>query len=189
MKNKRLRRFRDLLLSLTICVNTPALAKQLPVEHPLCHDITTEVVYPMQLGALQLRSGDSGWVYLDGAGELLVSSSISKNPTFPASNGLIRLRGPAQHRIQLDLAHVADNTGSHGDDSLQVNSIRLFANHTIEVRHIVNNQYEVVLPTALNSDAVEIELRVGLEAQVKATAVPQQLTTSVQLRCLSVAER
>lgn len=143
----------------------------------------------MQLGTLQLRSGDTGWVYLDGTGELFVSSGISKNPTLPASNGLIRLRGPAQHRIHLELAHATGNLSSDKDQFLQVNSIQLFANHTIEVQHVVNNHYEVVLPAALDSDAVEIELRLGLEAQVWATSVPQKLTTTVQLRCLGVVER
>ncbi|WP_404400539.1 hypothetical protein LG288_11105 [Idiomarina seosinensis] len=189
MKNKQLGRFICLVLSLMAYVNAPTIAKPLPIVHTLCPEITTEVVHPMQLGSLQLRSGDTGWVYLDGAGELFVSSNISKNPTFPASNGLIRLRGPAQHRIHLELAYATDNLSAENDKFLQVNSIRLFASQTTEVRHVVNDQYEVVLPASPNSDAIEIELQLGLEAQVRTTNVPQKLTTSVQLRCLSVAER
>ena len=179
------------------------MAQTLAMKHPLCPEVSTEIVYTMQLGSLRLRNGEIGWLYLDGVGELYASPNVSTSSASPASNGLIRLRGPEQHRVHIELELIPTNDTNNrrklsenykNIDSendahlLTINTIRLFARGISEVRHIVNNEYEVSLPKSRKTDYVETDLIVGLEAQVKASSLPMQISSSIRLRCLGVSE-
>lgn len=179
------------------------MAQTLAMKHPLCPGVSTEIVYPMQLGSLRLRNGEIGWLYLDGVGELYASPNVSKSSSSPASNGVIRLRGPEQHRVHIELELITANDTNNTQilpenykniDSendahlLSINTIRLFARGAPEVRHIVNNEYEVLLPKSREMGYVETDLIVGLEAQVKASSLPMKISSSIRLRCLGVSE-
>lgn len=164
----------------------------LATQHELCPGVSSVVAHPLQIGALRLRSGDSGWIYLDGDGELYASANVSKNLAFPASNGVIRIRGPQQQRVHIDLALVPWRMQNEPQqpaamaEIFTVHSVQVFGRGNTVVEHVMNNEYVVVLPVAEHAEYSEVELLLGLEAQVSMRNGPQQITTSVQLQCLGV---
>lgn len=164
-------------------------------QHALCPGVSSAVVHPLQLGSLRLRSGDSGWIYLDGSGELYSSANVSKNPAFPPSNGVIRIRGPQQQRVHIDLALVPWRMQNEPQQAaamaeiFTVHSLQVFGRGNTVVEHVMNNEYVVVLPVAEDAEYSEVELLLGLEAHVSMKNGPQQITTSVQLRCLGIEHR
>lgn len=164
----------------------------LATQHELCPGVSSVVVHPLQIGVLRLRSGDSGWIYLDGSGELYSSANVSKNPAFPPSNGVIRIRGPQQQRVHIDLALVPWRVQNEPQQAaamaeiFTVHSLQVFGRGNTVVEHVMNNEYVVVLPVAKDAEYSEVELLLGLEAQVKVISSAQQITTAVQLQCLGV---
>lgn len=164
----------------------------LATQYAQCPGVSSAVVHPLQLGSFRLRTGDSGWVYLDGRGALYASAAVSTNPAFPASNGVIRIRGPQQHRVHIELAivpwrlHNEPQQGTEMADIFTVHSLQVFSRDNTIVEHLINNEYVVVLPAAQDAEYSEVELFLGLEAHVKVMSSPQQIATSVQLRCLGI---
>lgn len=164
----------------------------LATQYALCPGVSSAVVHPLQLGSFRLRTGDSGWIYLDGRGALYASAAVSTNPAFPASNGVIRIRGPQHHRVHIELSIVPwrlqnePQQGTELADIFTVHSLQVFSRDNTIVEHMMNNEYVVVLPAAQDAAYSEVELFLGLEAHVTVMSSPQQIATSVQLRCLGI---
>lgn len=164
----------------------------LTTQYAQCPGVSSAVVHPLQLGSFRLRTGDSGWIYLDGRGDVYASAAVSTNPAFPASNGVIRIRGPQHHRVHIELAIVPwrlpnePQQGTEMADIFTVHSLQVFSRDNTIVEHMMNNEYVVVLPAAQDAAYSEVELFLGLEAHVTVMSSPQQIATSVQLRCLGI---
>ncbi|MFU8785513.1 hypothetical protein [Aliidiomarina sp.] len=187
-----------LLLLIVLCgqaLGAQTTASTVSIQHALCPGVSSTVVHPLQLGSLRLRSGDNGWIYLDGSGELYSSANVSKNPAFPPSNGVIRIRGPQQQRVHIDLALLPWRMQNEPQQAaamaeiFTVRSLQVFGRGNTVVEHVMNNEYVVVLPVAEDAEYSEVELLLGLEAHVSMKNGPQQITTSVQLRCLGIEHR
>jgi hypothetical protein len=151
-----------------------------------CPQVQATMLAPIHLGGIKLRQGATGWLYLDGNGEMLASTSISQVREQPASAGVIELSAPDGALVHLQLMERAAPEQLQQREHLTINSLHLFGNSTAQVQQIRLNEFVVQMPIANEPTQVQVRLMIGLEAAVGPIVRPEQHEIRIQVQCVEV---
>jgi hypothetical protein len=161
-----------------------------------CEGVFISAIHPVDMGVLRMKTGDAGWVFIDGSGASSVSSLVSQAANSPVSAGMIRVRAPQQSTLTISLALIDDDSVKLTTKALQVDSLHMYGGNNINIQQVQPGIYEVALPASLSKlqlaepdkqdREVSIDLHIGVEARLSGVAQRVDTNFQIAVRCLAI---
>ncbi len=163
-----------------------------------CEGVFISAVYPLNLGVLQLRQGDTGWVFIDGTGASTSSDLVSQAANRPVSAGMIRVRAPEKSTLTLGLEVIDSGSENLGTKAFKINSLHVYGANNVKVRQLVPGRFEITLPESVSGlpadrpdtqyREVSTDLHIGIEASLTGVSQPIETHYSVDVSCLAITQ-
>lgn len=171
------------------------LSMPLWARESVCQDVFISSVHPLDLGVMRMRTGDTGWVFIDGSGFATVSDFVSHAANQPISAGMIRVRAPEKSMLTLSLVLIDPDYDRLGAKAFDIKSLHIYGDNNVKILQIYPGTFEVTLPESLSRPSarldtpnleVSTDLQIGVEARL--TGVSKRIDTnySIAVSCLAI---